>query len=455
MCIQQSHIMLATAICAMFLDGSTSAEPRIDIHSLPQEGGIVERLPARRVLSFGKNHFLESIVSLPNGDFLITEAIAHVIWRVTLDGERELFHQSENKPVGLSVDIDGRIVASGRTKDDTSAVFVFRDTGELERSILIEEAVFLNGSTFLEPGQVLVADSGTGKIYRVNIKSGTVSIWAANQQLTQHPDRNPLLPGVNGLKLFDGALYATNSSRMTVVRLPVLAPGRRAGEPQVIAENIVLDDFAFAADGTIYGTTHIFDSVVRLELDGSVTTIATDLDGVQGSTAAAFGASPEVSDTLFVVGDGGIYLEPENHVAASLVAIDVKEVGLSLAASFSDIPYPGRVEAEQMAVVRCTTAPNAEAARQQAAGEYTRFLELNIDRIAFAGQIYGDGRDSAPTQRIYFFPGADPVRALNTMQSSPYFTKGVYSSCDAAPFDFMLGSLTGSVAWPDEVSRNR
>ena len=38
------------------------------------------------------------------------------------------------------------------------------------------------------------------------------------------------------------------------------------------------------------------------------------------------------------------------------------------------------------------------------------------------------------------------------MESSPYFTGGVYASCDATRFDVMPGSLVGGVAWADEVS---
>ncbi len=446
----------AALVVAVFVSAVPAAsQPRIDVSILPQKNTAFEPLPSNIVAAFEKGNFLESVIVLPNGDLLITEAIGHTIWRVSPTGTRTQFHHSDIQPVGLAVDIDGRIVSSGRTADGAGAVFTFHDNGELDRTIPIEGAQFLNGTTFVSPGQLLVADSGAGTILQVDTDTGEVRIWLSGEVLQSHPDRNPLLPAVNGLKLFDGSVYATNSSRMTVLRIPLIGPDHRAGEPETVSENVVLDDLAIAADGTIYGTTHIYDSVIRIEQDGSATTIARAEQGVAGSTAAAFGRRTEDRNTLYVVGDGGFYLDPENPAAANVVAIDAGEPGLSLAASLSHLAYPGMERAASMAVVRCITASGSDERRRAAAPDYTRFLELNMTRIAFAGQVYGDGRKAEPTARLYFMHGLDEARAEAMMEGSPYFTEGVYSSCDAEPFDVMLGSMIGAVAWPDEVSRDR
>ncbi len=442
-------------VAALAFTAPAAAQPRIDVSTLPQKDTAFEPLPSEIVVGFEKGSFLESVIVLPNGDLLITEAIGHAIWRVSQTGTRTQFHRSDIQPVGLAVDIDGRIMSSGRTADGTGAIFVFRDDGELDRTIPIEGAQFLNGITLVAPGQLLVADSGAGTILQVDTETGQARIWLSGGVLESHPDRSPLLPAVNGLKLFDGSVYATNSSRMSVLRIPVIGPDHRAGEPETVSEHVVLDDFAIAANGTIYGTTHIFDSVVRIEQDGSVTTVARAEQGVAGSTAAAFGRRAEDRNTLYVVGDGGFYLDPENPVAANVVAIDAGEPGLSLAASLSHLAYPGMERAASMAVVRCVTASGSDERRRAAAPDYTRFLELNITRIAFAGQVYGDGREAEPTARLYFMYGLDEARAEAMMEGSPYFTEGVYSNCDAKPFDVMLGSMIGAVAWPDEVSRDK
>ncbi|MFQ6548599.1 hypothetical protein AADZ90_011615 [Aestuariibius sp. 2305UL40-4] len=428
-----------------------TAQPRIDLSAVPHQVGAFEPLSSNIIASFEEGNFLESVIVLSSGDLLITEIQSRTIWRVDPSGARAPFHQSDIQPVGLAVDIDGQIVLSGSTADGNAAIFTFKDDGALDRTILIEGAQFLNGVAFVAPGQLLVADSGGGLIIHVDIESEESRIWSSDESLGVHPDRSPLLPGVNGLKVFDGAVYATNSSRTTLLRIPAIGLDYRAGSPEVILQDISFDDLAIAADGTIYGTTHIFDSVVRIEQDGSVTTVAKTEQGVAGSTAAAFGRRAEDRNTLYVVGDGGFYLDPENPAPANVVAIGTDEPGLSLEASFSHIDYPNMEPAARMTMVRCMTVPGSDERRRAVAPDYDRFLKLNIARIAFAGEVYGDGREAELTARLYFMHGLDEARAEGIMESSPYLIEGVYSSCDAVPFD----AMPGSIAWPDELSRGR
>ena len=44
--------------------------------------------------------------------------------------------------------------------------------------------------------------------------------------------------------------------------------------------------------------------------------------------------------------------------------------------------------------------------------QYLRYLELNLDRISDAGQLWGNGRDSIPSDCLYFIPHKNPERAL-------------------------------------------
>ena len=84
----------------------------------------------------------------------------------------------------------------------------------------------------------------------------------------------------------------------------------RPGTPKIWVENVVLDDLAFAADGIFYGMAHTLDSVVRIEADGTVTTIAAADNGVTGSTVAAFGRTEADRNQLYIVSDGEVFQPP-------------------------------------------------------------------------------------------------------------------------------------------------
>ena len=356
-----------------------------------------------------------------------------------------------NREAGRLIDADETVVVTGHDANDVPSLFVFHGDGTLNRTIPLADAKFVNGATFLSSGVTLVNDAQGGRIYRVDLDTGEVSIWLEATFLAPDPQRSELIPGANGIKVHDGYVYVTNSSRMTVVRLPIIGADQRPGKPETIASDVVLDDFAMAADGTIYGTTHLYDSVVRVELDGTRTTIATAQDGVTGSTAA-FGRGEDDSSVLYVVGDGGVYLDPDNLVQPQVVALSVGEPGLPLLATFQHVSFPGKITGSELSLVRCTTDANSADALKEEGPNYTRFLELNLQRIMFAGQEYGGGRDEAPTARQYFVAGKTTDDAKRMMEASPYYTGGVYAECDARPFDVMLGSVVNGVAWPPETS---
>ena len=441
----------ASLAASLVLVPAAHADPRIDVSTLPQDGGPVERVPSETVATMERGAFLESIAVRPDGTILFTEGTNHAIYRLDLGGEPTVWHESELEPTGLAIDVDGTVTVTGHDSNGVPSLFVFQGDGSLDRAIPVPDAGFVNGATFVAPGIALVADAKGGRIFRVDLKAGEIAVWLEDERLAPDPKRNELLPGANGVKVNDGYAYVSNTSRMTLLRVSLIGPDLSPGEIETVAENVVLDDFALAADGTVYGTTHIYDTVVRIEPDGSVATVATAEDGVVGSTAAAFGTG-ERAQTLYVVGDGGVYLDPDDVVPPKVVALDVSEDGLGTIASLAHVAYPGRIEPAQLSLVRCHTAGGSAEARERMAPLYTRFLELNYATIPFAGQVYGNGRDGAPTAREYFIAGHTVADAKRMMEGSPYFTGGVYARCEAEPFDSMLGTLTGGVAWPVATS---
>jgi hypothetical protein len=151
---------------------------------------------------------------------------------------------------------------------------------------------------------MLVADDAAATVWQVDPKTGASHAWLAGGLLEA---QNPDLPiGPNGVKVFNNAVYITNTGTGAIIRVPILADGS-AGIPSIYASGLMLDDFAFGSDGSIFLATQVRNSVVRLFPDGTTTTIATDVDGLLGDSALAFGRTAADSQDIYVVNNGGAY----------------------------------------------------------------------------------------------------------------------------------------------------
>lgn len=86
-----------------------------------------------------------------------------------------------------------------------------------------------------------------------------------------------------------------------------------------------LNYFDFDHQGTLYGATHVYNSVVSVAQNGKVTLIAGLEEGMAGSTAVATRIKGKRT-TLFVTTNGGMSLPPAGGVqTAKVVKLDVSE----------------------------------------------------------------------------------------------------------------------------------
>nr|BFD85139.1 hypothetical protein StreXyl84_45400 [Streptomyces sp. Xyl84] len=131
--------------------------------------------------------------------------------------------------------------------------------------------------------RLYMADSALGKIYTVPTTGGTPTTWSAAPELAPTG-----FLGVNGLKIHQGALWATNLDRGTVVRIP-FGPGGRPGPVRITARGLAgIDDFAFTGRGDeILAALDGPNEVVRVQPDGTSTTVLTGADGLQNPTSVA------------------------------------------------------------------------------------------------------------------------------------------------------------------------
>lgn len=276
---------------------------------------------AETIVTYPSGTTLENITIAPDGNLFATAINTGTVYKVSPAGASAVFGQAPGSTLGISRDLDGALVAAGG-----SNFYRFSSTGISSIVASVAGAQNLNGVALLSAGNFLVADSRAGTIWRVNVNTGASQAWLTDPALAIAPGSTRAV-GVNGIKVFAGAVYVSNTSSSTVYRIPILAGGT-AGLPAVYATNLQLDDFAFASDGTLFGATQFGSSVVRLATDGTRTTIATAADGLLGDAALAFGRTPADAEDIYVVNNGGAFLNlPGGPQPASIVRLAVGITG--------------------------------------------------------------------------------------------------------------------------------
>ncbi|MEU2250605.1 hypothetical protein [Streptomyces sp. NPDC019224] len=168
---------------------------------------------------------------------------------------------------------------------DLTGVWRLRPGGRPQRIAALPAAGLPNGLALDARTRTLyVTDSVLGTIWRVPASGGTATAWSTDPALAPAG-----FLGANGLKIHNGAVWATNLDKGTVVRIPIL-PGQRAGTARVIAIGLTgIDDFAFTdhGDDQIIAALNTVNQVVLVRPDGTHTTVLTAADGLQGPTSIA------------------------------------------------------------------------------------------------------------------------------------------------------------------------
>ncbi|MDI5962921.1 SMP-30/gluconolactonase/LRE family protein [Streptantibioticus silvisoli] len=167
---------------------------------------------------------------------------------------------------------------------DLTGVWRLRPGGTPQRIAALPANGLPNGLA-LDPrtGTLYVTDSALGTIWRVPVTGGTATAWSTAPELASTG-----FLGANGLKIHDGAVWATNLDKGTVLRIPVLPDGR-AGSVRTAATGLSgIDDFAFTGRGDeILAALNGPSEVALVRPDGSHTIVLTAADGLQNPTSVA------------------------------------------------------------------------------------------------------------------------------------------------------------------------
>jgi sugar lactone lactonase YvrE len=169
------------------------------------------------------------------------------------------------------------------------------------RIAALPTASFPNGIAFDQAGNLYVADSSLGVIWRIAPGYSQATVWSKSPLLapTGASFMNFPLPGANGIKVHDGVVYVSNTATEDILTIPIERDGD-AGKIAIRFTGIQADDFAFATNGDLFVTENPLSRLVRITPDGTVTTLATQSDGLENPSAVAFDPRPDTRHDLYI-----------------------------------------------------------------------------------------------------------------------------------------------------------
>ncbi len=288
---------------------------------------------SRTVKTYEEGLWFEGVAMGPDGTLYLagnkgenyatgdkSQVRAQVIARAPDGSERVFFNLPPGSTAGvIAFDAQGQMVMTGQGAD--LGVWRLAPDGKGELFAKLPRGAWPNGITAGPDGQLYVADSSLGVIWRVDPRSGAVSRAVESEALRARP-LIALAPGANGVHFFGRDMYVTVSDAARVLKFRMNAEGQ-FGAPSVFAEGIPGDDFAIDDKGTLYITTHPFNTIVRVTQDGQRSVVANAAHGIVGATDAVFGVLPGDRDTLYVATDGGAF-SGDAGARGTLVALKVK-----------------------------------------------------------------------------------------------------------------------------------
>ena len=296
-----------TIALATSMVGCMSATDAVD----PETPAPVSRnatcAKVEELASYPHGNFLENLIVEKTGRVLYTSYFAKEIDSFTTSAGSAAFAALNVHPVsvtalenGYLVAVHGKPFTSGPGFVRTNGFLVLDRRGNVRKRFAAKDALFLNGQVKLPTGKLLVADSILGRIWAVDPKRGRLALWLDAPEFKPDPTGKDQRPGVNGLKVFRDALYASNSFTGRIYRIGLKADGApAAGAVSIVADIGHVDDFVVKDDGTIFAATHA-NTVLSITPEGKVATVLPE--GGDGSTAVAF--SDASMSALYVLTTG-------------------------------------------------------------------------------------------------------------------------------------------------------
>jgi sugar lactone lactonase YvrE len=244
----------------------------------------------------------ENLVFDQGNNLFVSLILSNEVRKITPDGVQSTYATFNGAPGSLTAglvinDGTGDLFVAYDPAGQNSVIYVVHPDRSKQVFATFPNGALLNGMTPDDDGNLYLADSALGVVWRVSAAGGAPTIW-----LDLHAPGSFQLPGPNGIK-FDKHqqnLFVSVSNQGTIYRIPVDQNGQ-PGTPMVFATNLTPDDFTFDELGNLYVATEPRHSVVRVHPDGTEETIASAADGLQNTTAVLFGRHGDARLDLYIL----------------------------------------------------------------------------------------------------------------------------------------------------------
>ncbi|WP_405752663.1 hypothetical protein OHA19_33960 [Streptomyces sp. NBC_00012] len=240
----------------------------------------------------------ENITLEPGGSAVVTFAYSRQVARIHPDGRVHVLATLPQPQAGadtpaLSSPFLGGIVRAhdgtlyflyATGSSDLTGLWRLRPGGAPQRIAALPADGLPNGLALdRHEGQLYVADSVLGTVWRVPVTGGTPTRWATAPELAAAG-----FLGANGIKIHNGAVWVSNLDKGTVLRIPVTRYGI-AGPVETRATGLInIDDFAFTGHGdTLLAAINADNEVALVRPGGSHTVVMTGADGLENPTSLA------------------------------------------------------------------------------------------------------------------------------------------------------------------------
>lgn len=253
-----------------------------DLVQIPFENARIKRVNTKIIKTLKRGEYLESILADYDGALYTADYYNGVIYKVK-DGDLSVFWKIDGNPLGLAWADEERILVSVVDVDGLNKVYILDNEGNSKLIAKLPDAQLIKRITSLNDQEYLISDTFKGVIWKLNLVDDSVSLWCESPLLKRKNNKS-IIPGVNGMKVYHDTLFVSNTSKRLLLKIPIL-DNNKAGQPEVIKKNVVIDDFIIDYYGNIYATTLFYDSVVKIDPYGEVTIIAQSDQGMQGCTS--------------------------------------------------------------------------------------------------------------------------------------------------------------------------
>ena len=223
--------------------------------------------------------------------------------RVDVSGHREVLvaGQPGDMITGNTRGHDGSVYYNVSSTDAArSGVWKLPLGGSPRRIAALPAGELPNGLAIDPAGRTLyVAESFKGAVWTVPVSGGTATRWLTDASLA--PAESPLPLGANGLRFHNGAVWVSNFSRGTLLRVPVTATGS-AGPVHVVTSGVVgIDDFNFVSgrSNVVFAALNSPNEIAVVYPNGAKKTVLTSADGLASPTATV------VREQRLYITDGG------------------------------------------------------------------------------------------------------------------------------------------------------